>query len=168
MSGMVFRRIADGKILFCHNQVSIYRPWLQLVYPGEGLPNIALLRACGNISASFQEILCSGVPYHMAGALMHLPMCSNPAGHIRTLNWIDRQVAPVWKMLQKIDCANGTHFLRGILNNVELTERHKKLIKEQTTSPEEVIQRDVLLQLFPLLLLLLLMYIMILMLKRGG
>ncbi len=59
-------------------------------------------------------------------------------------------------------------FLRDILNDVELTERHKKLIKQQTTSPEEVIQRDVLLQLFPLLLLLSLMYIIILMLKRGG
>ena len=60
----------------------------------------------------------------------------------RTLNWIDRQVAPTWKMLQKIDRANGTHFLRDILNDVELTERHKKLIKQQTTSPEEVIQRQ--------------------------
>ena len=45
-------------------------------------------------------------------------------------------------MLQKIDRANGTHFLRDILNDVELTERHKKLIKQQTTSPEEVIQRQ--------------------------
>lgn len=60
----------------------------------------------------------------------------------RTLNWIDRQVASTWKMLQKIDRANGTHFLRDILNDVELTERHKKLIKQQTTSPEEVIQRQ--------------------------
>ena len=60
----------------------------------------------------------------------------------RTLNWIDRQVAPTWKMLQKIDRANGTHFLRDILNDVELTERHKKLIKQQTTSAEEVIQRQ--------------------------
>ena len=60
----------------------------------------------------------------------------------RTLNWIDRQVAPTWKMLQKIDRANGTHFLRDILNDVKLTERHKKLIKQQTTSPEEVIQRQ--------------------------
>ena len=59
-------------------------------------------------------------------------------------------------------------FLRDILNDVELTERHKKLIKQQTTFSEEVIQRDVLLQLFLLLLLLSLMYIMILMLKRGG
>ena len=59
-----------------------------------------------------------------------------------TQNWIDRQVAPTWKMLQKIDRANGTHFLRDILNDVELTERHKKLIKQQTNSPEEVIQRQ--------------------------
>ena len=49
---------------------------------------------------------------------------------------------PTWKMLQKIDRANGTHFLRNILNDVELSERHKKLIKQQTTSTEEVIQRQ--------------------------
>ena len=59
-----------------------------------------------------------------------------------TQNWIDRQVAPTWKMLQKIDSANDTHFLRDILNDVEFTERNKKLIKQQTTSPEEVIQRQ--------------------------
>lgn len=59
-----------------------------------------------------------------------------------TQNWIDRQVAPTWKMLQKIDSANDIHFLRDILNDVEFTERHKKLIKQQTTSPEEVIQRQ--------------------------
>ena len=59
-----------------------------------------------------------------------------------TQNWIDRQVAPTWKMLQKIDSANDTHFLRDILNDVEFTERHKKLIKQHTTSPEEVIQRQ--------------------------
>lgn len=31
----------------------------------------------------------------------------------RTLNWISRQVAPTWKVLQQIDSTNGTTYLKG-------------------------------------------------------
>ena len=57
----------------------------------------------------------------------------------RTLNWISRQVAPTWKVLQQIDNTNGTTYLKDILDHAKLTERHKKLIEQQTTSTEEVI-----------------------------
>ena len=57
----------------------------------------------------------------------------------RTLNWISRQVAPTWKVLEKIDRANGTTYLKDILDHAKLTERHKKLIEQQTTSTEEII-----------------------------
>ena len=57
----------------------------------------------------------------------------------RTLNWISRQVAPTWKVLQKIDSTNGTTYLKDILDHAKLTERHKKLIEQQTTSTEEMI-----------------------------
>ena len=57
----------------------------------------------------------------------------------RTLNWISRQVAPTWKVLQKIDSTNGTTYLKDILDHAKLTERHKKLIEQQTTSTEEII-----------------------------
>ena len=57
----------------------------------------------------------------------------------RTLNWISRQVAPTWKVLQQIDDTNGTTYLKDILNHAKLTERHKKLIEQQTTSTEEMI-----------------------------
>ena len=43
----------------------------------------------------------------------------------RTLNWISRQVAPTWKVLQKIDSTNGTTYLKDILDHAKLTERHK-------------------------------------------
>ncbi len=59
----------------------------------------------------------------------------------RTLNWISRQVAPTWKVLQQIDTTNGTTYLKDILNHVKLTEHHKKLIEQQTTSTEEVITK---------------------------
>ena len=57
----------------------------------------------------------------------------------RTLNWISRQVAPTWKVLQKIDSTNGTTYLKDILDHAKLSERHKKLIEQQTTSTEEMI-----------------------------
>ena len=52
----------------------------------------------------------------------------------RTLNWISRQVAPTWKVLQQIDSTNGTSYLKDILDHAKLTERHKKLIEPQRKS----------------------------------
>ena len=60
----------------------------------------------------------------------------------RTLNWISRQVAPTWKVLQQIDDTNGTTYLRDILNHAKLTERHKKLIEQQTTSTEKITTQE--------------------------
>ena len=57
----------------------------------------------------------------------------------RTLNWISRQVAPTWKVLQQIDSTNGTTYLKDILDHAKLTERHRKLIEQQTTSTEEML-----------------------------
>ncbi len=60
----------------------------------------------------------------------------------RTLNWISRQVAPTWKVLQQIDSTNGTSYLKDILDHAKLTERHRKLIEQQTTSTEEIIKQE--------------------------
>ena len=60
----------------------------------------------------------------------------------RTLNWISRQVAPTWKVLQQIDYTNGTTYLKDILNHAKLTERHKKLIEQQTTSTEKITTQE--------------------------
>lgn len=60
----------------------------------------------------------------------------------RTLNWISRQVAPTWKVLQQIDDTNGTTYLKDILNHAKLTERHKKLIEQQTTSTEKITKQE--------------------------
>lgn len=35
----------------------------------------------------------------------------------RTLNWINRQVAPTWKAIEEIDRTNGTTYLKDILNH---------------------------------------------------
>ena len=60
----------------------------------------------------------------------------------RTLNWIGRQVTPTWKVLEQIDRTNGTTYLKDILEHTRLTERHKKLIAQQTTSKEEIIMEQ--------------------------
>lgn len=60
----------------------------------------------------------------------------------RILNWIGRQVAPTWKVLEQIDRTNGTTYLKDILEHTRLTERHKKLIAQQTTSKEEIIMEQ--------------------------
>lgn len=49
----------------------------------------------------------------------------------RTLNWIIRQVAPTWKVLQQIDYTNGTTYLKDILNHAKLTERHKSWLNSR-------------------------------------
>lgn len=57
----------------------------------------------------------------------------------RTLNWIARQVAPTWKTIEKIDAKNQTTYLKDILEHAKLTERHKKIIEQQTTPVDEII-----------------------------
>lgn len=39
--------------------------------------------------------------------------------------------------MQQIDDTNGTTYLKDILNHAKLTERHKKLIEQQTTSTKK-------------------------------
>lgn len=57
----------------------------------------------------------------------------------RTLGWISRQVAPTLKMLKKIDAGNDTHYLKEIEDNAKLTEKHLKIIEQQTADTEELI-----------------------------
>ena len=58
---------------------------------------------------------------------------------VRTLNWISRQVAPTLKMLKKIDAGNQTDYLKTIEDNAKLTEKHLKIIEQQTADTEELI-----------------------------
>lgn len=59
----------------------------------------------------------------------------------RTLNWIARQVAPTLKMLKKIDAKNDTDYLKNIEQNAKLTEKHEMIIRQQTTSAEDLIEQ---------------------------
>ena len=56
----------------------------------------------------------------------------------RTLNWIERQVAPTLKMAKKIDRINGTDIIERLVKGAKLTDKHKKIIKQQTASNKEL------------------------------
>ncbi|HGH0526094.1 TPA: MobT family relaxase [Clostridioides difficile] len=60
----------------------------------------------------------------------------------RTLNWIARQVAPTLKMLKQIDAGNKTDYLKNIERSAKLTEKHKQIIKQQTASIGELIEKE--------------------------
>ena len=60
----------------------------------------------------------------------------------RTLNWIARQVAPTLKMLKRIDAGNNTDYLKNIEQNAKLTEKHEKIINQQTASVSELIEKE--------------------------
>ena len=60
----------------------------------------------------------------------------------RTLNWIARQVAPTLKMLKRIDAGNNTDYLKNIEQNAKLTEKHEQIIKQQTASVSELIEKE--------------------------
>ena len=57
----------------------------------------------------------------------------------RTLNWIARQVAPTLKMAKKIDRINGTNIIDRLVQDAKLTDKHEKIIEQQTASSEEVV-----------------------------
>ena len=60
----------------------------------------------------------------------------------RTLNWIARQVAPTLKMLKKIDAGNNTDYLKNIEQHAKLTEKHEQIIRQQTASVTELIEKE--------------------------
>ena len=57
----------------------------------------------------------------------------------RTLRWIQRQVDPTLKMLETITAKTGVDYLKEIRKPTKLTEKHYKIIEQQTTSTEDVI-----------------------------
>ena len=57
----------------------------------------------------------------------------------RTLSWIARQVAPTLKMAKKIDAINGTNIIESLVQDAKLTDKHEKIIEQQTASSEEVV-----------------------------
>lgn len=73
---------------------------------------------------------------------MRLTTKPEPYSLERTLNWISHQVAPTLKMALRLDELNHTQIIKDILCHAKLTEKHKKILKQQTAATGEVIVKD--------------------------
>lgn len=65
-----------------------------------------------------------------------------PYTYERTLRWLARQVAPTMKMTTTVDRLNGTSIIKDIIEQAELSDRHQKIIQQQTTSIEKLITKN--------------------------
>lgn len=59
----------------------------------------------------------------------------------KTISWIARQVDPTLKMLEEIAEKTGVDYLKEIRKNTKLSEKHKKIIEQQTLKTEEILMR---------------------------
>ncbi|EAG6315331.1 XRE family transcriptional regulator [Listeria monocytogenes] len=57
----------------------------------------------------------------------------------RTLNWLGRQVAPTWKMAKELDRLNQTAYIQDMVQNARLSDRHKKILEQQSMAIEDLI-----------------------------
>ena len=60
----------------------------------------------------------------------------------RTLRWISRQVDPTLLMLEEIAKKTGVNYLKEIRQYTKLTEKHEQIIRQQTTTIEEIVLSD--------------------------
>ncbi|MDK0641855.1 MobT family relaxase [Clostridium perfringens] len=72
-----------------------------------------------------------------------LKLTTNPEPYDinKTLNWISRQVAPTLKVIKKIDMLNGTNIAEELIRKAELTERHQKIIQQNSSPIEDIMHK---------------------------
>lgn len=67
---------------------------------------------------------------------------SEPYTLSKTLRWIARQVDPTLLMLEEIAKKTGVNHLKEIRQYTKLTEKHAQIIRQQTTTIEEIVLSD--------------------------
>ena len=67
---------------------------------------------------------------------------SEPYTLSKTLRWISRQVDPTLLMLEEIAKKTGVNHLKEIRKYTKLTEKHEQIIRQQTTTIEEIVLSD--------------------------
>ena len=60
----------------------------------------------------------------------------------KTLRWISRQVDPTLLMLEEITKKTGVNYLKEIRQYTKLTEKHEQIIRQQTTTIEEIVLKE--------------------------
>jgi Putative phage replication protein RstA len=64
-----------------------------------------------------------------------------PYTYERTLKWLKHQVGASIKMGLEIDRINGTEFINTILQEAELSDKHKRIIQQVTVPVESIIKK---------------------------
>ena len=62
-----------------------------------------------------------------------------PYSFERTLHWLSHQVAPTLKLALRLDKMNHTQIVHDIITHAKLTEKHKKILKQQAAAAKEVV-----------------------------
>ncbi|CCL23638.1 MobT family relaxase [Clostridioides difficile] len=57
----------------------------------------------------------------------------------KTLNWLSRQVAPTLKTIKRLDILNNTTLIEDLIKYANLTDRHKKIIEQNSVNIEDII-----------------------------
>ena len=65
-----------------------------------------------------------------------------PYTYQRTLHWLNRQVAPTLKMAMKLDKVNGTDYIDTMLEQAKLTEKHEKILQQQSAEMKDIITKE--------------------------
>ena len=65
-----------------------------------------------------------------------------PYTYQRTLHWLNRQVAPTLKMAMKLDKVNGTDYIDTMLEQAKLTEKHEKILQQQSAEMQDIITKE--------------------------
>lgn len=79
--------------------------------------------------------------YFIGGDRAKLKLTTNPEPYNiqNTLNWLSRQVAPTLKIIKKLDNLNNTTLIEDLIRHAELTDRHKKIIQQNSLNVEDII-----------------------------
>ena len=70
---------------------------------------------------------------------MKLTTAPEPYTLERTIHWLQHQVAPTLKMMQRLDELEGIWTLPDMIERAKLTDRQRKIIQQQSVSISEVI-----------------------------
>lgn len=79
--------------------------------------------------------------YFIGGDRAKLKLTTNPEPYNiqNTLNWLSRQVAPTLKIIKKLDNLNNTTLIEDLIRHAKLTDRHKKIIQQNSVNVEDII-----------------------------
>lgn len=59
----------------------------------------------------------------------------------RSLNWLHHQVAQTLKTAMELDNQKGTNIIGNMIEHTALNEKYRKILEQQTASPEDIIQK---------------------------